>query len=104
MRLLKQLLTSLRREFHPDYVKRVVVLVDVNQSIIALDPFMNDVASFADEQRRLGTKPDGVLDFAGGNHPRTSLVFYIDKREIKPDSLILWLKEKGITATLNSNH
>lgn len=102
MKFLKDFFKKMRQAFYPDYIQRVVLLIDVQQSANALSLYMNDPAFFADEQRPLGNVPDGVLDFAGGNRPRDSLVFYVDSRVVQQNQLTDWLNKKGIIALSDS--
>ena len=86
-----------------DYMQRVVIDVDLHQNEKVLQPYMGDIAYFADEVRRLDMAPRGVIDVGCIHGSRPGLDFVIDKTQLKPTDLIDWLKTKNIIGTLDND-
>jgi len=98
---LRNILRAIKEELHPSWMQRVVVVVELNKSAQTLQSYRNDVPYFADELRKKGVAPSGVLDFAGGSDAKQpTLEFQINKSLIRPDEVLSWLETQGIFGSI----
>lgn len=98
---LRHLFRALKEELHPNWMQRVIVIVDLHKSAETLQHYHNDVPHFADELRKKGLAPSGIIDFAGGsNAMEPTLEFQINKNLILPNEVLVWIESQGIFGSI----